>query len=214
MDEECLFSCLTLAEEERGKSKSLRDGEHLATFFRAFPYSHYPVINCLPWIRRLIITLFILHRNINLRSHCMVPLHKQQKQEDPVVEHHMTCLPLHRTFLLSLIFPFLIFCHTIMLQHVFTMLTFFSTARRAGSPISALCLYSSTRNNYRYYFWPYAPLPRFPFQVLRLISCCFLGTYLYDLTAYPSTNCWGRYVHDPKTPIGQSLTDACGIALR
>ena len=180
---------MTLVEEERGKSKSLSGSEHLATFFRALPYSRYHVINRLSLIRRLIITLFILHRSINLRFHYMVPLHKQQKQEDPVVEHHMTCLPLHLTFLLSLIFPFLIFCHTIMLQHVFIMPNFFSTARRAGSPISALCLYSSTRNIYRYYFWPYAPLPHSPFQVLRLISCCFLGTYLYDLTVYPTTNC-------------------------
>ena len=136
----------------------------------------------------------------------MVPLHKQQKQEGPMAEHHVTCLPLHLTFLLSLIFPLLIFCLTMMLQNIFTMTILFSTARRAGSSISALRLYSSTRNIYRYYFWPYAPLPHSLFQVSRLISCCFLGTYLYDLTDYLSTNCWERCVHDPKTTIGQSLT--------
>lgn len=183
--------------------------EHLATFLRTFPGSHYHIINSLSLIARLIIAIFVLDRNINLDLTEIVPLHKQ---ENPVVEHHMTCLPLHWTFLLSFIFSSLIFYH-----RCFSMCsqcqTFF-TATTARSPTSALCLYSSTRNIYRYCFWPYAPLPHSPFQGLRLISCCFLGTYLYDLTAYLSTNCWGRYVHDPKVPIGQSLTDACGIALR
>lgn len=185
--------------------------EHLTTFLRTFPGSHYHIINSLSLIARLIITLFVLDRNINLDLTEMVPLHKQ---ENPVVEYHMTCLPLHWTFLLSFTFSSLIFYHTIMFQHVFTMPNFFSTATTASSPISALCLHSSTRNIYGYCFWPYAPLPHSPFQGLRLISCCFLGTCLYDLTAYLSTSCWGRYEHDPKAPIGQSLTDACGIALR
>lgn len=52
-------------------------------------------MNSLSLIRKLIITLFILHRNINLSSHYMVPLHKEQKHKDPMVEHHVTCLPLH-----------------------------------------------------------------------------------------------------------------------
>lgn len=102
---------------------------------------------------RLTVTLFVSDKNINLDLTEMAALHKQ---ENPVVEHHMTCLPLHWTFLLSLTFPSLIFYQTLMFHHMLTMPNFFSTATTESSPIPALCLYSSTRNIYRYSFWPYA----------------------------------------------------------
>lgn len=76
------------------------------------------------------------------------------------------------------------FCVTAARAHLARL---FATTSRAGSLVSASCLYSSTSDIFRCYFWPHAPLPHCPFQVLRLISCCFLGTFLYDLTAYPST---------------------------
>lgn len=211
-DHKCLCGFWTLLRDKEEEANHY--GKHLDTFFRAFSYPCYRVTSSLPLIHRLIRTRWIWHGSINLRSHYVVLLHRRQWHEDAAAEHHVTCLPLHLPLLLSLIFNFFICCLTTMLQRKFTTLNFFSTARRAGSTVSALCLYSSTRNIYRYYFWPYAPLPHSPFQVLRLISCCFLGTYPYDLTACPSTNCWGRYVHDPKISIGQNLTDACGIALR